>query len=54
MTTLAGDLVRAFGDVDPMQKLYVDDITWSLPVSLGPAAGPHIGREAVVGFNTAA
>jgi len=54
MTTIAGDLVRAFGDVDTMQQMYADDIVWQLPAALGPAAGPHRGKDAVLGFNTAA
>jgi ketosteroid isomerase-like protein len=53
MTTPAGDLVRAFADVDRMDAMYADEIVWTLPASLGPAAGPHHGREAVVAFNRA-
>ena len=49
--TLARQLVEAFGDVATMQKLYADDIVWSLAKSLGPIAGPYIGRDAVIGFN---
>lgn len=51
MTSPAGDLVRAFGDVDAMSEMYADDIVWHLPVSLGPIAGPHEGRTAVIAFN---
>ncbi len=53
MSTLAGKLVRAFGDVDAMARLYDDDIRWTLPAALGPAAGPFEGREAVIAFNAA-
>ena len=51
MSTLAGDLARALGDVDAMQKLYADDITWTLPLTLGRIGGTHIGKDAVVAFN---
>lgn len=49
--TLAGSLVRAFGDIDRMTELYDDDIVWYLPASVGAAAGPHRGKEAVLAFN---
>jgi ketosteroid isomerase-like protein len=49
--TLAGSLVRAFGDVEKMAELYADDVVWELPSSLGEAAGPHRGKDAVVAFN---
>jgi len=51
MSTLAGDLARALGDVDAMGELYADDISWSLPVTLGRIGGTHEGKEAVVAFN---
>lgn len=51
--TVAGDLVRAFGDVEHMNTMYSDDIVWTLPASLGPTAGPHHGRDAVLAFNNA-
>jgi ketosteroid isomerase-like protein len=51
MSTLAGDLARALGDVDAMQQLYADDISWTLPVTLGRIGGTHQGKDAVVAFN---
>ena len=51
MATPAGDLVRAFGDVDAMSTMYAQDIVWHLPLSLGAIAGPHRGRDAVIAFN---
>ena len=51
MSTLAGDLARALGDVAAMQQLYADDISWTLPVTLGRIGGTHQGKEAVVAFN---
>ncbi|PVG82091.1 nuclear transport factor 2 family protein [Nocardioides gansuensis] len=51
MSTLAGDLARALGDVAAMQELYADDISWTLPTSLGRIGGTHEGKEAVVAFN---
>jgi ketosteroid isomerase-like protein len=54
MSTTAGDLVRAFGDVDTMQTMYTEDISWTLPASLGPLAGPHIGKDAVTAFSRTA
>jgi ketosteroid isomerase-like protein len=51
MSTLAGDLARALGDVAAMQKLYADDISWTLPVTLGRIGGTHDGKDAVVAFN---
>ncbi|MFC7505746.1 nuclear transport factor 2 family protein [Nocardioides sp. CPCC 206347] len=51
MSTLAGDLARALGDVDAMQELYADDISWTLPSTLGRIGGTHEGKEAVIAFN---
>ena len=51
MSTLAGDLARALGDVGAMQELYADDISGTLPVTLGRIGGTHEGKEAVVAFN---
>lgn len=52
--TPARRLVEAFGDVETMAALYDDDVTWRLNHSLAPnIAGPHVGREAVTGFNAA-
>ena len=51
MSTLAGDLARALGDVAAMQQLYAEDISWTLPVTLGRIGGTHEGKEAVVAFN---
>ena len=51
MTSPAGNLVRAFADIDAMCRMYADDIVWYLPVSLGVMAGPHQGRDAVEAFN---
>ena len=51
MTSPAGDLVRAFSDIDLMRQMYAIDIVWHLPVSLGAMAGPHEGRDAVEAFN---
>ncbi|MFE7721374.1 nuclear transport factor 2 family protein [Nocardia rhizosphaerihabitans] len=51
MSTLAGDLARALGDVPAMQQLYADDIRWTLPVTLGRIGGTHDGKDAVVKFN---
>jgi ketosteroid isomerase-like protein len=53
MSTLAGDLARALGDVAAMQQLYADDICWTLPVSLGRIGGTHEGKDAVIAFNKA-
>lgn len=50
VTTPAGRLVSAFGDVDKMSALYADDIRWSLSASL-PYPRPMEGREAVLAFN---
>ena len=48
--TPAGQLVTAFGDVDAMQRLYAEDIEWSLLLSLlWPR--PIVGKDAVVSFN---
>ena len=54
VTTPAGRLVEAFGDCQAMAAMYADDITWRLNHSL-PAniAGPHAGKAAVTGFNSA-
>lgn len=49
---LAATLARAFGRVAAMSDLYDEAITWSLPASLGPLAGPYRGRAAVVAFNS--
>jgi ketosteroid isomerase-like protein len=51
MSTLAGDLARALGDVAAMQQLYADDISWTLPVTLGRIGGTHEGKDAVIAFN---
>lgn len=51
MSTLAGDLARALGDVEAMQELYADDISWTLPVTLGRIGGTHEGKDAVIAFN---
>lgn len=51
MSTLAGDLARALGDADAMQELYADDISWTLPVTLGRIGGTHQGKDAVIAFN---
>lgn len=51
MSTLAGDLARALGDADAMQALYADDISWTLPSTLGRIGGTHEGKEAVFAFN---
>ena len=51
MTTLAGSLARAFGDIDTMKKLYHPDIVWKLSESLGPIKGPYDGIDAVLQFN---
>ncbi len=50
--TVAGDLVRAFGDVERMAKLYAPNICWSLSASLISYPRPMQGREAVIAFNT--
>ena len=50
--TLAGRLVRAFGDVTAMAAMYAEDVVWTLSKSLGPAvAGPHVGKAATIAFN---
>lgn len=51
MSTLAGDLARALGDVAAMQELYADDVSWTLPPTLGRIGGTHEGKEAVVALN---
>lgn len=52
--TPARRLVEAFGDVEAMAAMYAPDVTWRLNHSLAPnIAGPHIGADAVYGFNTA-
>ena len=51
MSTLAGDLAHALGDADAMQKLYADDVSWTLPVTLGRIGGTHVGKEAVMALN---
>lgn len=52
--TPARRVVEAFGDCDALAAMYTDDVTWRLNHSL-PAniAGPHVGKEAVTGFNNA-
>jgi ketosteroid isomerase-like protein len=53
-STPARRLVESFGDVATMAAMYSDDVIWRLNYSLAPSiAGPHVGKEAVVGFNTA-
>ena len=52
--TPARRLVEAFGDCETMAGMYTDDVTWRLNHSLAPnIAGPHVGKDAVMGFNTA-
>ena len=52
--TPARRLVEAFGDPDTMATMYTDDVTWRLNHSLAPnIAGPHVGKDAVSGFNRA-
>lgn len=52
--TPARRLVEAFGDCDTMAAMYTDDVTWRLNHSLAPnVAGPHVGKQAVSGFNNA-
>ncbi|MDT2006590.1 nuclear transport factor 2 family protein [Rhodococcus opacus] len=51
MNTLAGELARALGDVDAMQQLYADDISWTLPVTLGRIGGTNEGKDAVIKLN---
>ena len=52
--TPARQLVEAFGDLEAMAALYTDDIVWRLSHSLPPnITGPHVGIEAVTGFNRA-
>lgn len=51
MSTLAGELALALGDADAMQALYADDISWTLPSTLGRIGGTHEGKEAVFAFN---
>lgn len=50
VTTPAGRLVSAFGDVEKMSALYAPEIEWSLSASL-PYQRPMKGREAVIAFN---
>jgi ketosteroid isomerase-like protein len=46
--------VEAFGDIDAMAAMYAPDVQWRLNHSLAPnIAGPHVGADAVVAFNTA-
>lgn len=53
-STPARRLVEAFGDVRAMAEMYSDDVVWRLNHSLAASiAGPHVGKEAVIGFNTA-
>jgi len=52
--TPARRVVEAFGDCDALAAMYADDVTWRLNHSLPPnIAGPHVGKEAVTGFNNA-
>jgi ketosteroid isomerase-like protein len=52
--TPARRLVEAFGDIDAMAAMYAPNVQWRLNHSLAPnIAGPHLGSEAVVAFNTA-
>jgi ketosteroid isomerase-like protein len=52
--TPARRLVEAFGDVDAMAAMYAPNVQWRLNHSLAPnIAGPHVGSDAVVAFNTA-
>ncbi|MDH4144592.1 MAG: nuclear transport factor 2 family protein [Acidimicrobiia bacterium] len=52
--TPARRLVERFGDCDALAAMYRDDVTWRLNHSLAAnIAGPHVGKEAVTGFNTA-
>lgn len=52
--TPARRIVEAFGDCDALAKMYTDDITWRLNHSLAAnIAGPHVGKEAVLAFNSA-
>ncbi len=52
--TPARRVVEAFGDCDALAAMYTDDVTWRLNHSLPPnIAGPHLGKEAVTGFNNA-
>lgn len=52
--TPARRLVEAFGDCDAMAAMYTDDVVWRLNHSLAPnIAGPHVGKDAVTGFNQA-
>ncbi|MGY9072303.1 MAG: nuclear transport factor 2 family protein [Acidimicrobiales bacterium] len=53
-STSARRLVESFGDCDTMAAMYTDDVTWRLNRSLAPnIAGPHVGKDAVTGFNRA-
>ena len=52
--TPARRLVEAFGDCALMASLYADDVVWRLNHSLAAnIAGPHEGKDAVIGFNEA-
>ena len=52
--TPARQIVEAFGDCDTLAAMYTDDVTWRLNYSLPPnIAGPHVGKDAVSGFNQA-
>lgn len=54
ISTPARRLIEAFGDVAAMAAMYTDDVVWRLNHSLAVnISGPHIGKDAVVGFNTA-
>jgi ketosteroid isomerase-like protein len=54
LATPARRLVEAFGDVPAMAAMYAPHVRWRLNHSLAPnIAGPHVGADAVVAFNTA-
>ena len=52
--TPARKVVEAFGDCEALAAMYTDDVTWRLNYSLPEnIAGPHVGKDAVCGFNDA-
>ncbi len=52
--TPARRLVEAFDDCPALAAMYTEDVTWRLNYSLPPnIAGPHVGKDAVCGFNEA-
>ena len=52
--TPARRVVDAFGNCEALAAMYTDDVVWRLSASLAPnIAGPHVGKDAVVAFNTA-